>query len=122
MAKSLRHWRSLMRLIFMILAHLGMVAVANAQQIIVHADGNAMAQWCDTPEGRVIAAWYVVGNLNQRAMLADGEPDVCIQQSMTVRQLGDVMCKWLQDNPEQRHLGGPHLVTLGFKEIFPCTR
>lgn len=111
-----------MRMFFALLALFGTAnSAALAQQIIVHADGNDMAQWCETPEGRIVMAWYVVGNLNQRAMLSDGNPDICIEQSMTVRQLGDVMCKWIQDNPERRHYGGPQLVTLGFKEKFPCT-
>ena len=46
--------------------------------------------------------------------------DYCAPERATLRQLTDVVCKHLKDNPEGRHIPATVLVHEAFREAFPC--
>lgn len=44
----------------------------------------------------------------------------CIPPKVTVRQIGDLTCKWLALNPEKRNYPGAALITLALADTWPC--
>lgn len=44
----------------------------------------------------------------------------CIPDRVRVSQMRDVVCKFLADRPNQRHLPGAPLVQTALAEAFPC--
>ncbi|MCA1381269.1 hypothetical protein I6F34_10505 [Bradyrhizobium sp. BRP05] len=46
----------------------------------------------------------------------------CLPETATLKQVKDVVCKWLNQNPAQRHLSGAPLVQTALAEAFPCKK
>jgi Rap1a immunity proteins len=89
----------------------------------VFLNGNKLHEWCQ--EQPAAAAQYVVGVLDAlmvaAATDASNQP-VCIPTQVTVRQVYDVVCKHLRDNPANRHYNTPSLVWHAQSEAWPCKK
>ena len=44
----------------------------------------------------------------------------CLPEDVKARQLGDVFCKFLAENPANRHEGAAGLAAVSFAEAWPC--
>ncbi|WP_374990067.1 Rap1a/Tai family immunity protein [Rhizobium sp. TH2] len=45
---------------------------------------------------------------------------VCLTEGITVGQLNEVFCKYLENHPENRHQSATELVQKSFSEAWPC--
>lgn len=79
--------------------------------------GNSLYEYCDRGaetffEG--VCAGYIIGVIDSATSGA------CLPQKVPIRQLIDVVHKYLQDAPRERHFVGALLVSLALMEAFPC--
>ncbi|ARM86469.1 hypothetical protein RHEC894_CH00108 [Rhizobium sp. CIAT894] len=44
----------------------------------------------------------------------------CVPDRVTSGQMVDVVCKWLDDHPADRHKYGPSLIASAFENAWPC--
>lgn len=85
----------------------------------VHAanfwDGNDLQMMCTSefPDVRAIMAGYVVGALDATAAH-------CSPSGVSVQQAADVVCKFLADNPAERHFNGASIASGAFHESGLC--
>jgi hypothetical protein len=105
-------------------------------------DGNEVYNWCPTKDVTIYA--YVAGNID-RAMIdnsavssmvlpEDASIEVrrrllgvkismalaCIPQEVDLRQIGDVFCVFLEQNPAKRHAPAADLLDEALKQAWPC--
>jgi len=72
------------------------------------------------------AAGYVAAIVDDRQLaqnmgeLSEGGLRVCVPNEATVRQIIDVVKKYLENNPENRHYGAASSVVLALRQAFPC--
>ncbi len=59
---------------------------------------------------------------NSFRVLTNVVKDYCAPERATLRQLTDVVCKHLKDNPQRRHIEATILAHEAFREAFPCSR
>ncbi len=108
-------------------------------------DGNKLVALCSRDQGFVVG--YVAGLLdkssadvnlviNQPGMLPEAgkkvqlAPEVtalmlrvegyCLPAGASLGQATDVFCKYLKENPAERHKDGAYLVGVSLKADFPC--
>lgn len=94
----------------------------------IGADGNLLLGWCKRmpgglPNERVSERCeaYILGVVD-----AHGDRSTiygfrnCLPHSATIRQLRDIVEKWLQDHPEKLHLTAHGLVAEALSRDFPC--
>lgn len=53
-------------------------------------------------------------------MAVSSDPILCIENSVTLKQIGDVVGRYLIENPQQLHLPAGFLVRKSLKDAFPC--
>jgi hypothetical protein len=58
-------------------------------------------------------------NPNPRALRA-ASPVGCVPDKVSVGQMGDVVQKYLNDNPAERHKHSTELVSTAMRRAFPC--
>jgi len=46
--------------------------------------------------------------------------NICLPQELTLQQTTDVICKFLNDNPKERHLTAAYHLTHALSEAYPC--
>ncbi|MBX4972626.1 hypothetical protein HJB56_26260 [Rhizobium lentis] len=109
-----------------------------------HADpafmtGNKLFEYCQT--NRLFVVGYMMGVVDKGlydSSAADygltREPDSrelkvigtfvrtnrCVPDGATSGQMVDVICKWLNEHPADRHKYGPTLINNAFAEVWPC--
>lgn len=49
------------------------------------------------------------------------EPAICLEDKVLAKQVRDLVCKHLEDNPGTRHYPGPYHVYQAVVPAFPCT-
>ena len=96
---------------------------ASAQNTMgFYIDGNKLHEFCTT--NYTMAHGYVSGvfDRSSTAYAATLSPSVmlCSPQSSKTTQLTDVVCKYLEENPEVRHYGGAAITEMALTEAFPC--
>lgn len=129
--------RGVMRTLFVSVC---LLALSSSE--IQAADGNFLQEICkakkDTEIIAYIAGWMDkrsndVGNFNRTAE-APGAPDVqpmrflkhalggniCFPAKLDAQQTRDVLCQYLDKNPQSRHLRGSTLVWEAFNKAWPC--
>jgi hypothetical protein len=86
--------------------------------------GNDLSQSC---RGLPLKAGsYIMGVVdthNSISAAADstmGHIRFCVPEGATGEQLLDVVCTYVQDNPQHRHYAGSVLVWAGISAAFPC--
>jgi hypothetical protein len=85
--------------------------------------GNDMYELCQ--EKSLIADAYAAG-VKDGSMVTDyirgNQSPICLDKGVTVGQVSDVMCQYLEKYPEKRHLAASDLALNSFAEAWPCTR
>jgi hypothetical protein len=105
----------------------GAAGATNAEPLIVpkvaEVDGNAILYACTTPQYAGFCHTYIsaVGDTLafMRSVIKDKFP-ICMEGKVTSHQLGQVVVKYIHDNPKDRHLSAATIAALAFKEAWPC--
>ncbi|MBD9511930.1 hypothetical protein IB265_34845 [Ensifer sp. ENS10] len=80
-------------------------------------NGQDLSDMCRSD--RFASMMYVKGAAD--GMFAMGAEFIsCIPNEASTQQMGDVVCKWLRDNPQHRHKKSISVVGLAFKQAWPC--
>lgn len=84
--------------------------------------GNDIFSACEarSPDPGIFAAGVIDG----AHAVSDwsGAPHrTCESYGVTVKQLGDVLCNYLEKDPAHRHMTAASLALNAFQEAFPCT-
>jgi hypothetical protein len=108
------------------------------------ADGNFIYERCRARGNDEIVA-YIAGWVDKRqddvinfnrAAEAPGTPDnqsmrflknavggnICFPAKLDAQQLRDVLCQYLERNPQHRHLSGATLIWDAFNRAWPCAK
>ena len=122
--------RSLMRLVALVAVVTSVLAVAaphaRGGSII---DGNKLWKQCqDSPTSNIawgFFAWGFCAGYSAAIYDALDKSPVdgfrrCAQAGVTVQQVMDVVHKWLEANPQHRHLTASGLVAAALSKAFPC--
>lgn len=83
--------------------------------------GNQMHELCQASP--LSAHIYAAGVLDGASAIEYWETDrvsVCPSEGVTVTQAGDVMCRRLEENPQERHLSSGAIAWNSFHAAWPC--
>jgi hypothetical protein len=83
--------------------------------------GNEMYEICQT--SRPTARTYAAGVLDGASAMEFWETkrvSVCPSNGVTVNQVGDLMCRRLEENPEERNLSAGAIAWNAFYAAWPC--
>jgi hypothetical protein len=96
------------------------------------ADGNSLHEWCqgtatdDYKRGLQYGACgaYIFGVIESSKGIKKGVGKIvfCPHKGVLAQQVRDIVKKWLEDNPEYRHLNAAHLVAAALANAFPCKK
>lgn len=64
---------------------------------------------------------YVAGVIETSTLL-QGDINICMPANVTIKQGIDVVKKYLQNTPEERHLGGSILIYSALLKAWPCPK
>jgi hypothetical protein len=88
--------------------------------------GNTLLAKCvGPPEMQLVCAGYTAGIYDTINLLetTNALPKLhCFPSGVTRLQIHDVVVRYLQDHPEQRHVGAAALVRDALQEAWPCRR
>ena len=92
---------------------------ANAQNTTYYQTGNAINENCNSngAADNLFIYGYVEGVIDARQYIADG---YCIPSPVQARQLRDVVCMYIQNNPQNRQIPAGYLVIEALKQAWPC--
>ena len=103
---------------------LAMQGQASAQQYLT---GNELLSYCTDASKRLFCVAYIEGasdavsNVQQLGKLPQrGRGCIRFPDGVTGLQAADVVTRWLQTHPENRHLGAGGLVHGALSEAWPC--
>ncbi len=87
--------------------------------------GNVLHEWCsgETVWHQRMCAGFVSGIADSMVNAPVWEWSTCFPpfpNTVTRGQLTDIVKRWLEQHPENRHLGAAGLVTAALSEAFPC--
>lgn len=77
--------------------------------------GNDLHRWCSGT--RLMVLGYVSGVTDMTGFLRD---PVCLPDSVTMGQINDVVCKWIDDNPKERNRKGAQVTLMALRDAWPC--
>jgi hypothetical protein len=96
------------------------VSGSDAEAVDVWLDGNKLHEWCQS-ENPISCLAYVLGVSD---VLTGGHFDpkykLCDGPNATIRQYRDIVIKYLDDHPEERHVSAWSLVSLALHDAFQC--
>ena len=94
--------------------------------------GNELYSQCQDGEktnGAAPPAWgYCLGYISGTFMATRGankgvgRVTFCAPSKVTKGQVRDIVVKWLEDNPAQRHYMAPSLIASALSEAYPCKK
>lgn len=82
--------------------------------------GNQLLKNCEGKD--MFCMGYVLGVNDTHKALSPKAPMYCLPEEVTGGQLYDVARKFIQNNPEQRHMPASFLVLRAFELAFPCSK
>lgn len=95
---------------------------------IVFFDGNKLHEACQN--SRDSLDWYIVGAIESDTWwvndtTVDGhavelKDPYCLPVPTNARQAMDVVCKYIESNPDRRHFPAAYQVRNALSEAFPC--
>jgi len=120
------------------LARVGLfLAAVSAPANAAIYDGNRLVSMCVSDTGFVqgyvggqidkgtedigIVSVQMAGDKRIRDVLFTIEA-FCLPQGVVLGQAVDVFCRYLTENPAERHLPGPQLVSKSLSKAWPCTK
>jgi hypothetical protein len=86
-------------------------------------NGNSLLEDCQAPAGApgsIVCAGYVFAIADVQLYGDIGGVRSCVPANVTGKQVIDVVTRYLQQHPEQRHYGAASLVAHALSENFPC--
>lgn len=84
-----------------------------------YLDGNGLYSFCQ--QDRNLVSSYVVGAADAFSINFAGQVNhVCLPKSVTILQITDTYCKFLQDHPESRNLPASNLVYQMLVGFYSC--
>jgi hypothetical protein len=97
------------------------------QQYRVGLSGYVAGVWDKAGSDAVTATVYLAMQDRKKSehmdkMLMDGMNAACLPQGVTNGQMVDVICKFLRDNPAERHKLGSDLTMNALVTAFPCEK
>jgi hypothetical protein len=96
--------------------------------------GNDLKETCDLDQGKFLShsacTGYILGAVEMTELInaaADRSKDkkqfsVCIPAGITYGQIVDVVKKFVDDHPEERHQKASVMVFLAVQHAFPCKK
>ena len=84
-------------------------------------DGNSLYQVCDQRGNNYssgVCGGYVIGTIDTY-LLTKSYP-LCLPTNATAGQLTDVVIRYLETRPDQRHYAAASVVWTALTESFPC--
>ena len=98
-----------------------LTALSQALTSGTFVNGNQLFSKCDddgdTPNG-IGCLHYIAGVADTLLM----HKEICAPNGVTVRQLADIVTKYLRDNPEVRHFTAASDTTVALARAFPCSK
>jgi Rap1a immunity proteins/Bacterial SH3 domain len=91
----------------------------------VEIDGNAILYACTSNEPKTTEFCHTymtaVGDTLAfvRGLIKEQFP-ICMEGKITSRQMGEVVVKYIRENPRDRHLNAATISALAFKDAWPC--
>ena len=84
-------------------------------------NGNQLQDQCQKPKP-VFAFGYIWGLLDGQELAEQGGAtrQFCLPDDLTGTQLFDVVCRFVEAHPNQRHVPASYLATAALKEAWPC--
>lgn len=85
-------------------------------------DGNQLLNWCNNKTEELICLGYIIGAGDEQDMnmAMTGNFYYCLPSNMTFGQMKNVVLKYMEQYPENLHLGAWQMVAFAYKEYFPC--
>lgn len=80
-------------------------------------DGNTLQDWCQNAPS--IALYYLNGVVDAYNV-ASPPIEFCIPDEVTLKQLRDVTCKWINNYPEERHKSAAMWVPFAWSNAWSC--
>jgi hypothetical protein len=87
--------------------------------------GNELLEWCQSGDtwatGRCLG--YIIGVADLQTMVKKTLPEnrqSCIAEGVTAGQILEVVTKYLNQHPEERHFNASVLIVKAIAEAFPC--
>lgn len=103
---------------------LSLAAMSVSAQGVTYYIGNQLMEWNSSntafDKGRFMG--YVVGIVDAKSRGWESTRLSCVPSGVTVRQLQEVVRKYLKQNPQEWHLEADLLVTFAMMEAFPCPK
>jgi Rap1a immunity proteins len=84
-------------------------------------NGNQLFSECDDDDGTQNGSaclHYIAGVTDALLM----HKEICVPSGVTIRQLADIVTKYLRDNPEVRHFTAASDTTVALAHVFPCSK
>ena len=115
-----------------ICAFLVILALSGASPLFaesrVDVNGNALYGWCRTTPGGLPnepVGGYCAGFIHGVVDVHGEKTTIygfraCLPHSVTIRELRDIVVKWLEGHPARRHLIAHGLVGEALSEAYPC--
>jgi len=103
---------------------LSAVSPSNAQtaDIPSFVTGNELAQWFTNRPN--IANAYVLGVWDQHSsfQVGLGQKTICMPTQVSRKQAAEVVKRYVNEHPEQRHYAAAAMVTVALTAAFPCPK
>lgn len=84
--------------------------------------GNDLYRWCEESEDLALA--YVAGAVDSEMLTGEishgAWQKFCPHQNVSTGQARDIVCKYLAENPADRHLTASYSVSMALNGEFPC--
>ena len=100
----------------------GLMCVAGAAGAQGFFTGNRLNSACENDKYAV--EFYMVGAFDTSVMfsglLDDGAKKVCLPEGVNSTQIRDVVCRYTQENPKDRHWPAAIFVWEALTDAFPC--
>ncbi len=89
-----------------------------------YLNGNKLHELCLTKEKsstvRMMLRAYSMGIVDASAAYAKGNRHFCVPDGVVGDQVTDVVCKYLVENPSQRHSEAGDIATAALLTTWPC--
>jgi hypothetical protein len=89
---------------------------AKAEGMYVLMTGNQLLSYCTDPRGQIICAATAAGFHDMLVVMEA----ICPTGDGTPKKIGDIVVKFLRENPEERDQSAAILAWSALKKAYPC--
>ncbi|MBC8267156.1 MAG: hypothetical protein H8E36_00210 [Rhodospirillaceae bacterium] len=83
--------------------------------------GNDLHKVCQSSSNEDVCSGYIMGIVDATAW-TKADIAFCVPKDSSLRQATDIVTKWLNENPEHRHLSAAGLVITALTLAWPCPK